>query len=453
MYCTLVSEVKRGQMELTSKQINNTKRCSNIYEVLGSAVDIGLSHFLFFYTTCFITCCLSHNGILEAGDSADTTTLSNKTSTASLSKLLNNTRIKSDLKTISGSETRLESLPDLLLGVENTLGATLPALEPNTVAGLGTLGRSDELNWALVVVDLTLLDLGRGGEDHGAGLDAAHLDGLEVADHDDLAALHGLEGDEAVETRADGAADLTLVLDVVLVAGLVANSDGGNVEGVGVGVVDGLENVTDSEVNESRGERSSRGGSSLLLGSLLLLLLLRLISSNLLLGRLNNLLDLLLGAINKRSLTTSGSSSSSLLLLLLLLSLGVNGRLHVKDVITINLDLVLILDIEAEQGRVLDKVDVADDVGVSLLAGSLLGRPLGDDGSEGLVDGDVGLGGLAAEEGGAAGEVVVEGLEDGGLVLGGLEALGGGEPLLDLSLLGGSVGLGGEGCHSEGYQR
>lgn len=45
MYCTLVLEVKRGQIDLMSKQINNTKRCSNIYEALESAIEIGLSHF------------------------------------------------------------------------------------------------------------------------------------------------------------------------------------------------------------------------------------------------------------------------------------------------------------------------------------------------------------------------------------------------------------------------
>jgi hypothetical protein len=92
-------------------------------------------------------------------------------------------------------------------------------------------------------------------------------------------------------------------------------------------------------------------------------------------------------------------------------------------------------------------------VGVALLAGALLGGPLGDNGSEGLVDSDVSLGGLAAEKSRTAGEVVVEGLEDGRLVLGGLETLRGGEPLLDLGLLGGSISLRSKRSHSEDCQR
>ncbi|KAI6767414.1 hypothetical protein HG530_005423 [Fusarium avenaceum] len=148
----------------------------------------------------------------------------------------------------------------------------------------------------------------------------------------------------------------------------------------------------------------------------------RLVGSDLLLGALDNLLDLLFGAVNKRSLATGSSGVGGSLLLLLLLGLGVDGGLHVEDVIAVNLDLVLVGNGETEE-------------------------------SKGLVDGDIGLGRLAAEKGRAAGQVVVEGLKDGRLVLGGLETLRGGEPLLDLSLLGGSVGLGSERGHSEDFKR
>lgn len=217
-------------------------------------------------------------------------------------------------------------------------------------------------------------------------------------------------------------------------------------------MVDGLEDVADAEVDEGRQQGSGDGGGLWLLGSLLLLLLLRLGSTggtgDLLLDLLNLLLDLLLGAVDKRGLATSGSSSGLLLLEALLLGLGVNGRLHIEDVVLVDLDLVAVLDVEAEEGGVLDEVDETDNVREALLAGALLGSPLSDNGGEGLVDGDIGLARLAAEEGGAAREVVVEGLEDSGLVVAGLETVRGGEPLLDLGLLGGSVCLGADGGHS-----
>ncbi|KAJ3493448.1 hypothetical protein NLG97_g4718 [Lecanicillium saksenae] len=64
----------------------------------------------------------------------------------------------------------------------------------------------------------------------------------------------------------------------------------------------------------------------------------------------------------------------------------------------------------------------------------MLGRPF----SPRLVEGDVGLGGLAAEDGGACGEVGVEGVEVASVVAvgAGADALRGGDPFLDLRLLG-----------------
>lgn len=394
---------------------------------------------------------LPHNGTSQGLDGADTTALRNQLAQSGLAQDLDGTGIKSNLKRLSSGETRLEGLPDLLLGVELTLRLAVPALEEYLLTGLGTLGRSDKLDGALVVVDLTFLDLGGGGEDHGGGLDTTHLDRLEVADDNDLAALHLLERDEAVETRADGAADLALVLGGVL-AGGVAHGDGGDVERVGVGVVDGLQDVADTEVNEGRGRSSGGGGGLGLLGSLLLLLLLGLgVTGNSLLDLGDLLLDLLLGAVDQAGLSGLTSGNGSLLLLeTLLLGLGVDGGLHVADIFLVDGDLLGGIEGEAEEGRVLDEVDVADDVRTASLAGALVGGPLGNDRSEGLVDGDVGLAGLGAEQGSAAGEVGVEGVEDRGLVLGGLETLRGGEPLLDLSLLGGSVGLGAEGHSEEG---
>ncbi|KAG7038594.1 methionyl-tRNA synthetase [Colletotrichum scovillei] len=415
---------------------------------------------------------LPHNGILQAGNSAKTARLGLELTKTLLSKRLNNTGIKGNGQVVGGGEAGLEGLPDLLLGVQDTLGFTFPALKVDTLTCLGIGGGSDELDRSLVVVDLAFLKLGRSGQNHGARLDAAHLDGLQVADNDDLAALHGLEGHETVEARADGAADLALVLSGFIV-GLVADGNGGDVEGVGLGVLDGLEDVADTEIDEGRGERGGSGSSLLGLGSLGLLLLLGLALAgtdgglDLVLGLGDNLLDLLasalillglLGAVGQglvtsSSSTTGGGGSSGLLLLeTLLLGLGVDGGLHVEDLVEVNLDLVVGLDIGGEGGEVLDEVEVADDVGVALLAGALLGGPGGDEGTDSGVESGVGLAGLGAEKGGAGAQVGVEGIEDrGGLVgLRLLETSGSGEPLLDLGLLVGSVGgVGGHSCESE----
>ena len=321
----------------------------------------------------------------------------------------------------------------------------------------------------MVVLD-ALLRLGRGGEHHGARLDAAHLDGLEVADNDNLAALHLLERHEAVEARAHGAAHLALVLGRVLGAGRVADGDGGDVQRVGFRVLDGLEDVADAEVDETGGEgrggRRSGLGAAVLVDLLLLLLLLGLSSGGGGVGGglddlvldLDGLLDSggsdLLGAVDNGgggaldggSGGLSGGKGSGLLLLqALLLGLGVDGGLDVEDLVGIDSDLVG--NVKAEERAVLDKVDETDNVGAALLAGALLGGPGLDEGGDGLVDGDVGLGGLGAEDGGAGSEVGVEGVEDSGLVVRGLDGVGLLDPLLDLLLLGGSVLVGIEGGH------
>src|SRR4051812_4411743 len=91
------------------------------------------------------------------------------------------TAVKGNLEVTGGSEARLESLPDLLLGVELLLGlAIVPALEADALTGRGIGGRVDQLDGAGVRV-LALSDAGRRGENHGAGLDATHGHGLQVA--------------------------------------------------------------------------------------------------------------------------------------------------------------------------------------------------------------------------------------------------------------------------------
>lgn len=327
-----------------------------------------------------------------------------------------------------------------------------------------------------MVVFLAFLDAWRGGEDHGAGLDAAHGDGLEVADGDDLAALHFLEGHKAVEARAHGAAGLALVLFGIIGSRGVADIDGGDVQAVGVGVTDGLENVTDTEIDKSRREGLLGCGGGLgLLGCLLLLcLLLSLLAhargfgsdgiSDLLASSLCLVLDLLglLGSLlNDRLLlglrsscrsdscacvgSTGGTLGSQFLLLLLALLLGlqVNGLDLENDIVLINLDLLGVVDLQTKQGRVLDKVGVTNNVVVSLLASALLVRPGSDDGSDAGVEGNVGDRGLGAEKSRASAEVRVER----GQTLGSLSSVLGGrsnvrgsdEPLLNLGLLVGRV--------------
>lgn len=240
---------------------------------------------------------LPHSSILQGLNGTNTTTLSNQLANILLAQLLHNRRIKHNLQAIRSGKSRLEGLPNLLLGVEHTLRLTLPSLKEDPVTGLGALGGRHQLHGALVVINLTGLDLGRGSEDHGAGFDAAHLDGLEIANDDDLAALHLLEGDMAVEAGADGSADLAFVLDVILVTSRVTHGDGGDVERVSVGVVDGLENVAYAEVDQARGE-GGRGGRGLLrLGSLLLLFFLGLVASDNSSSGTLHLVDLVLGLI------------------------------------------------------------------------------------------------------------------------------------------------------------
>ena len=212
---------------------------------------------------------LSHDRVLQRGDTAQPI----------LSPQLRNARlllrplaaqqrhlgnVEPNLQPIRGGEARLDGLPDLLLGVEHALGLALPALEEDVVARLALRGGVDKLDGALVRV-LAFFDLGAGGEHHGAGFDAAHGDGLEVADGDDLAVLHVGEGDEAVETGADGADDLAFVLGGVVGAGGVAAGDGGDEEGVGVGVGLRLQDVADAEVDEGGGEGLLDGGAGLVL--------------------------------------------------------------------------------------------------------------------------------------------------------------------------------------------
>lgn len=374
-----------------------------------------------------------------------------ETSLAAVLQLLNSSHVERDVLGISGGEANLAVVPNLLLGVQDWLRLTLPALEVHAVTSLSGDRRVDKLDGTSVVVLDTRCETRRGGENHGAGLDAAHGDGLEVADGDDLAVLHVLERNQAVEARADGTDGLALVLGSVVGAGCVAAVDGADVKRVGVGVSLGLEDVSDTQVDLSRRERllnsSGLGG----LGLLLLLLLLFLLDArdvgsdgacNLLaslLSLLTGLLGLLLNRLAGRGLAASGSSGL-LLLLLFLLGLGVESLDGSNDLVNVDGDLVALGNLQAEHWRVLNEVQVTDNVVVALLASALLGRPELDDGSQAGVHADISDGGLAAEEGGAGREVSVqrgEALSSLRRVLScGSDVGGGDEPLLDLSLLG-----------------
>jgi len=293
----------------------------------------------------------------------------------------------------------------------------------------------------VVVLD-TRCEAGRSGEDHGAGLDATHGNGLEVADGDDLAVLHVLEGNEAVKTRADSADNLALVLGGVVGTGCVAAVDGADEQRVGVGVPLSLEDVSNAQVDHGGCERLLDSSGLGRLGLLLLLLLLDTRdlggdSTCDILGLLAGLLRLLLDRLASRSLTTSGGGL--LLLLLLFLGLGVEGLDGRNDLVNVDGDLLALIDLQAEHGRVLDEVEVTDNVVVALLASALLGGPELDDGCQAGVHAHIGNGRLAAEKGRAGGEVGVQGGEalSGlcGILSGSSDVGGSDEPLLDLGLL------------------
>ncbi|KAH0238474.1 hypothetical protein KCV06_g507, partial [Aureobasidium melanogenum] len=75
------------------------------------------------------------------------------------------------------------------------------------------------------------------------------------------------------------------------------------------------------------------------------------------------------------SVSSTGSTLSSqflLLLLALLLSLQVDGLDVENDVVLVDLDLLRVLNLQTEEGRVLDEVGVTDNVVVSLLTSALL---------------------------------------------------------------------------------
>lgn len=357
-------------------------RAQSIYSTTHS---ITLATSLIAVTATHKTAALSDSCILEGLDRANTARFSLELAYTILTlQLLDNTSIKGHLQGVRSGKSRLKGLPDLLLGVQLLLRLALEAIKEDTLAGLGVCRGVDQLDGALVPIILALFDLGACGEHHGAGLDAAHLDGFEVAYDDNLAALHLLERDEAVETRADGADDLAFVFLGIGGACRIAHGDGGDVEGVGVGVLDGLEDVADTQVDESGRERGGGwwGGflaTVLVLGLLLLLLALALASD----GAYDGVLDLgdfFLGAVDQclllaalSSSSSSGSLGSLLLLGLLFLGLGVNGRLDVEDFLGVDLEFVTVCDGQTKQGAVLDKVEVADNMGVASLTGAFLG--------------------------------------------------------------------------------
>lgn len=105
---------------------------------------------------------LSHLGTGQAGNSANTTALSDQLGNASLAELLDDAGVESNLKSVGGGEAGLEGLPDLLLGVEDTLGLSVEALEEDALTSLGIRRGGHELDRAIVVV-LTLLGDGGGG--------------------------------------------------------------------------------------------------------------------------------------------------------------------------------------------------------------------------------------------------------------------------------------------------
>src|SRR3569833_4019955 len=114
---------------------------------------------------------LPHLGSLQRLDCAYATTLGYEFAQAFLPELLDHGGFKAHLQVIRSCETRLEHLPDLLLGVELLLRVALPAFKVDSLAGLGCRRRVHQLDGSAVGVDLALLQLRRRGEHHGRRLD------------------------------------------------------------------------------------------------------------------------------------------------------------------------------------------------------------------------------------------------------------------------------------------
>ena len=126
-------------------------------------------------------------------------------------------------------EVRDDLIPDLLLRVEHSVGLAIVALHGDSLANGGVLGREDDLDLRVVLVG--------GREDHGAGLDAAHLSGLEVLEEEGALALEVLWLVEVSEAGDDG--DLAVLL---------AEIDGLEEEGVCVGVLCDADELADDDV-------------------------------------------------------------------------------------------------------------------------------------------------------------------------------------------------------------
>ena len=87
----------------------------------------------------------------------------------------------------------------LLLGVEDSLRlTTLKTFDPNLVAWLAARGRVHGLDTSVLAV------LGGGAEEHSVRLDAAHRNGLEVANTNHHAVLHLLDGHKVDQSTKDG---------------------------------------------------------------------------------------------------------------------------------------------------------------------------------------------------------------------------------------------------------
>lgn len=178
--------------------------------------------------------------------------------------------IKRNFKLISGLETWLDLLPDLLLRVQLSLRLALVSLEKHFFTSLSASRGCDKLDVLLLVRDcgIGVCRGWRGGsENHRSRLDAAHGDGLKVGNGDDLAVLHFLDGHKTVEAGADGAAGRERLVggdDFRGENGLelrersnerrvggVAHADGRNKEGVGVGVRAAVEDMANPEIKLS----------------------------------------------------------------------------------------------------------------------------------------------------------------------------------------------------------
>ncbi|KAH3683593.1 hypothetical protein WICPIJ_005440 [Wickerhamomyces pijperi] len=135
-----------------------------------------------------------------------------------------------DFQSFVSGEQRLDRFPHLLLWVQNLFWSTVVAFKEHLFTSLGAGWRFNKLNLAFWVSTT---------QNHGGGLDTSHSDRLQVGNDNNVTFLHSFEREVGHQTGTDGSW-----------AFFVTTVDGGDVQGVGVWVLDGLFDEPNTEIND-----------------------------------------------------------------------------------------------------------------------------------------------------------------------------------------------------------